>query len=129
MDIDCLSCSKPWEDYHLRHDAVSDALREAGVVDGIDRLAATFEERLSDTVTIRGEEHTWEWVLEQDRWQFVAHQLYAVVRCPACPPDAYPYPPEWAAVAETAALFANDLDGLAIALAELTKVRRRVVIR
>ena len=31
MDVHCLNCGEPWDTYHLRHDAIYDAIADGGL--------------------------------------------------------------------------------------------------
>jgi hypothetical protein len=81
MDVTCATCGEPWDTYHLRHDAVWDAM--SYLPEGMTELVGDYSERgVGPTAWIKP-------VMDAMRkagWRFGGSVL-AVIRCPDCPKD------------------------------------------
>ncbi len=100
MDVHCSTCGEPWDVYHLRHDAIYDALPpdEAKAWCSLPRsqkLSANYRE-----------------AFRAAGWAF-GQSVINVTRCPACPKDAKPNPERIQTKAALENLLGGDEDALA----------------
>ncbi|MGD0410151.1 MAG: hypothetical protein ABSC18_00480 [Verrucomicrobiota bacterium] len=100
MDVHCSTCGEPWDVYHLRHDAIYDALppEEAEAWSALPR-----NQKLSEHY--RG-------AFRAAGWEF-GGSVINVKRCPACPKDAKPNLEKVMTKAAIEELLGGDEDGLA----------------
>ena len=109
----CGTCKEPWDTYHLRHDAVWDAMNHLPV--GMESLVKDYSERGAGPAI---------WIpmvrdaMKKAGWRF-AGSLLAVIRCPSCD-DAQPTDRAGAELRGAAAeLLGDDEDALASILEDM----------
>lgn len=121
MDIQCLGCQEPWDVYHMRHDAIWDAIADGGLWpdilgDGVEMKAKVRtrwpDQKLTDEVRA---------AFSRVGWEFGSNIL-TVLHCPCCKPDSKPVDAETKAKVQTlGTLLEGDLDGLASEINGLKK--------
>ena len=67
MEIYCV-CGEPWDNYHMRFDAIQET-------DLPDKVKKDWDGKLTPII---------EAAFERDGWRFVSHNMYAISQCPAC---------------------------------------------
>jgi len=111
MDVTCANCREPWDQYHMRHDAIFDT----DLGHSLAKIASNEGTPLSN--------RNYREALERDGWKFAGNSVLAIARCPACPKDDEPQSEEVKTRvmqrAVLADLLGDDEDGLASMLEDL----------
>lgn len=120
MDVHCLNCREPWDTYHMRHDAIWDAICDGGlwpdlIGDDADQMKVKLHERWPEQKLIPEVREAFERV----GWEFGGSVL-VIHRCPCCKnKPANPVSEDTRArVQAVDELLHDDLDGTAAELSE-----------
>ena len=96
MDVYCANCREPWDNYHMRHDAIWET-------DLPESIKKDFDGKLTQFI---------EDAFKRDGWTFLG-SIYAIARCPACKEEKMEGSDERALrTSVISELLANDPDGL-----------------
>ena len=121
MDVHCLNCGEPWDTYHLRHDAVYDAIYDGGLWPEL-RRASHDGEDLQKMVHKRWPDQKLDDYIrscfEKVGWKFGANVII-VLHCPSCKENSKPVDDDARARAQAVGdVVGGDLDGTASLLSE-----------
>jgi hypothetical protein len=114
MDVYCQGCGEPWDTYHLRHDAIADAVFEGGLWPSV-RKQCDKGVSFSDAISSK-----WKGKLTPDIRKGFANVGYVfgvsvcdVKQCPCCPEKPKLPAKDAEAIATIATLSGDDIDGAA----------------
>lgn len=122
MDVQCLNCQEPWDTYHLRHDAVFDAIFDGGLWPDL-RDASLAGNDVRGLIRERWPKQELTDEVRQGfravGWEF-GGSILVVLHCPSCRSNSKAVDDATRAKAETlGSLLKGDPDGLAAELEDL----------
>ena len=122
MDVHCLNCQEPWDTYHLRHDAIYDAIYDGGLWSDIRDESLDGKDAQKMVQKRWPKQELTEEVRQGFRavgWEFGA-SILVVLHCPSCRANAKAVDDATRVKVETlGALLKGDTDGLAAELDDL----------